>query len=250
MENPHFQFSRKPQTSLQEGLIDGVLPLIWLFTITGLLVALLALCLHLGQHFSPVIPVHKDDGEFVDPNPLRLAYMLIGTVVALVFAHWGNKIGRADKPLKSFLVAYTAGTMLWQSVGECAWHFSILGDGYLMCFPHLEGASAAFLVLLTTVMLAYCWKRGAFEWGIWIFVLSFVGNWFGHFVMIGTYPLASKVMGETEWFRLSGWVLGSLTIVAALLLNWFAARNRKARLCCSLMLYFGIGIIVTGAAGI
>lgn len=38
--------------------------------------------------------------------------------------------------------------------------------------------------------------------------------------------------------------------LAALYLNFFAARTRQARLCCCLMLYFGIGIIVTGVSGI
>ena len=250
MDSPHFKFSSKPVASLKDGLRDGVVPLGGLILITCVLVALLALCIHFGHQFSPIIPVHEDDGELVDPNPLRFAYMIVGMVVAFLLAHWANGLGRSGNTMSAFWVGYAGGTLLWQASGECAWHFSIVGDGYLMCFPHLEGASAIFLVVMSTVLLAYCWKRKAFEWGIWVFVLSFIGNWFGHFVMIGTYPLVSGLMEEASWYRISGWVLGMAVVLAALALDFFAARTRKARLCCSLMLYFGIGIIVTGVAGI
>ena len=57
-------------------------------------------------------------------------------------------------------------------------------------------------------------------------------------------------MEEEVWFKAAGAILGTLTCIGALLLNIFSARDRKARLCCCLMLYFGIGIIVTGVCGI
>ena len=119
-----------------------------------------------------------------------------------------------------------------------------------MCFPHIEGASAIFLVIITTILLVYCYKQQAFSWGVWVFVLSFVGNWFGHFVLIGTYPLVHTMLEEEVWFKGAGAVLGTLTCLAAILLEIYAARDTKARLCCCLMLYFGIGIIVTGVTGI
>ena len=67
------------------------------------------------------------------------------------------------------------------------------------------------------------------------------------------FPFLMGVLtGRTEltWFRAAGLVLGLLTVLSALYLNFFAARTRQARLCCCLMLYFGIGIIVTGVSGI
>ena len=32
---------------------------------------------------------------------------------------------REGKILPAFWLGYTGGTLLWQSTGECAWHFSI-----------------------------------------------------------------------------------------------------------------------------
>ena len=246
----HFDTKAKRTATVRTVLREGVYPLWMLLVITGILVAVFAVFITSGASMTPVIPPHMDDGEEVDPNPLRLAFMCLAFLAAFVFAEIARRKGRQGRTLAAFLYGYTGGTLLWQSVGECAWHFSIVGEDYLMCFPHLEGASAIPLVILSTALILYCWKRKAFEWGIWAFALSFIGNWFGHFLLIGTYPLVHTVMEEHQWFILSGLVLGILTILASLYLAFFSARTQKARLCCCLMLYFGIGMIVTGVGGI
>ena len=246
----HFDLNEQTKASAREILREGVLPLGGIVLITAVLVAIFALCLYLGKGMEPVIPIHVDDGETVDPNPMRLVFMLTAFVAAFVLAVVADRKGKSGKVLPSFWIAYAAGTLLWQSVGECAWHFSIKADDYLMCFPHLEGASAIILVVLTSILLVYCYRHNTFSWGLWVFVLSFVGNWFGHFVMIGSYPMVHMLMDEEVWFKGSGAVLGSLTCIGALLLNILAARDTKARLCCCLLFYFGIGIIITGVAGI
>ena len=246
----HFAWSNKPAASKQEVFREGVFPIMGIMGITAILVSLFALCLHIGAGMEPVVPIHVDDGETVDPNPMRMVFMLTGFVLSFGLAYLADRKGHRERTLAAFWWGYAGGTLLWQSVGECAWHFSSEGEDYLMCFPHIEGASAIFMVIITTILLAYCYKRKAFSWGIWVFVLSFVGNWFGHFVMIGTYPLVHSLMAEDLWYKCVGGSLGVLIIIGALLLNIYSARDIKARLCCCLMLYFGIGQIVTGAAGI
>ena len=250
VNNAHFSFSKKPLTDFREGLKDGALPLAGLLVITGILVAVFAVFIHFGSGLDPVIPPHLDDGEAVDPSPTRLAFMCLAFVCAFLFGWLACRKGREGKILPAFWLGYTGGTLLWQSVGECAWHFSIVSEDYLMCFPHIEGASAIIMVIVVSILLVYCYQRNAFDWGVWVFVLSFIGNWFGHFVLIGTYPLLSGTMEEEVWFKGAGLVIGIASILAALLLNYHSARSRQARLCCCLMLYFGIGIIVTGVSGI
>ena len=246
----HFAWSNKPLSTTRVILREGIFPILGILGITAGLVGIFYLCLTLGADMKPVIPVHVDDGETVDPNPMRMAFMLTGFVLSFVLAFLADRKGKTGKLLSAFFIGYAGGTLLWQSMGECAWHFSIEGEDYLMCFPHIEGASAIFLVILTTILLVYCYYRHAFTWGVWVFVLSFVGNWFGHFVLIGTYPLVHTMLEEEVWFKGAGAVLGTLTCLAAILLEIYAARDTKARLCCCLMLYFGIGIIVTGVTGI
>ena len=246
----HFTFSRTAHAPARVIVKETILPLGGIIVITGILVAIFALCLHWGSGLEPVIPIHVDDGETVDPNPLRLAFMITAFLLAFPLAYVADRKGKSGKTLPAFWIGYCAGTLLWQSVGECAWHFSIQEEEYLMCFPHIEGASAIFMVIITTILLVYCYRRRAFTWGVWVFVLSFVGNWFGHFVMIGTYPLVHFLMDEDVWFKGAGAILGTLTCISAVLLSVYAARDTKARLCCCLMLYFGIGIIITGVTGI
>ena len=246
----HFKYSRSPLVGAREGFKDGVLPIVGIILITGLLVALFAVFLHLGKGLDPVVPPHMDDGEAVDSSPTRLVFMCLAFVASFIFAWLACRKGRDGKTMPAFWLGYLGGTLLWQSTGECAWHFSIVGDGFLMCFPHIEGASALILVIVTTILLAYGYRRNAFDWGVWVFVLSFIGNWFGHFSQIGTYPLVSSLMEEGEWYLLSGLIVGTSAALLALYLNFFAARTRQARLCCCLLLYFGLGIITTGVSGI
>ena len=246
----HFAWSNKPVVTTRGIFREGVIPILGILGITVGLVGIFYLCLTLGAGMEPVIPIHMDDGETVDPNPMRMAFMLTGFIIAFVLAYFADRKGKKGKVLSSFITGYAGGTLLWQSVGECAWHFSIKGEDYLMCFPHIEGASAIFMVVMTTILLVYCFRRQAFSWGVWVFVLSFVGNWFGHFILIGTYPLVHTMLEEDVWFKGAGAVLGILTCLGAILLGVHAARDTKARLCCALMLYFGIGIIVTGVTGI
>ena len=229
---------------------EVLLPVAGLLGITAVLVVLFAVIVFPGKNLTPVIPPHLDDGEMVDPNPLRLAFMLVGLVVAIILACVAIRKGEKGKTWPAFWIGYAGGTLLWQSMGECAWHFSIKGEDFLMCFPHLEGSSAVFLMLMFTLLLLYAYRHDSFGWGMWIYLLSFLCNWLGHFVMIGTYPFVAGVMKEQAWYILSGIVLGSLTCVLAVLMGLTSARDLKSRLCCSLLLYMGIGIIVTGAGGL
>lgn len=227
---------------------EVLLPLAGLVGITAGLVALFYLFLFIGKNMPPVIPPHMDDGEIVDPNPMRLAYMIIGFIVSLLLAGLASRKHKETYP--AFWIGFAGGTMLWQSVGECSWHFSIRTEDILMCFPHIEGASALFLVILTTLLVIYAYRHHSFDWGLWVFILSFICNWFGHFFQIGTYPLVSSMMEEGQWFVITGALFGTLTVALACFLGLRYAKSTRARLCCSLLLYMGLGIIVTGMGGI
>lgn len=231
-------------------LREGVLPLLGLLGITGVLVLIFYLCLYLGHDMNSVIPPHIDDGEEVDPNPLRLVFMIVGFAVSMVLAYMADRKGQEGKIYPAFWLGYTGGTLIWQSVGEASWHFSLPCGDFLICFAHLESGASLWLVLMTAILLAYCYRRKAFGWGAWVFILSFVGNWFGHFIQIGTYPLVSALMEEGHWYMLVGATVGILTVLAALWLNFRKASGTKEHLLCCLMLYFGIGIITTGVGGL
>lgn len=237
-------------TMMKRAWKEGVLPLAGMFAITAALVVVFYTCLGIGENMEPVFPVHVDDGESVDPNPMRLAFMLTGFLFSFFLAAWAEKKGASGKTWPAFWLGYTGGTLIWQSVGECSWHFGLSGTDYLVCFAHLESSASLFLVIMTTVLLVYCAKKNALGWGVWVFVLTFVGNWFGHFIQIGTYPIVCHLMEEDAWFRITGASVGIPVCLAALFLNFKYAETEREYLLCSLFLYFGIGIIVTGVAGL
>lgn len=246
----HFRFSKTQSCDRRTALREWGAALGGILLITAVLVGLFATFLYLGRDMASVIPPHMDDGEEVDPSPMRLAYMLLGFVSSFVVAWWATRAAGRGRTLGAFLIGYAGGTLLWQAMGESAWHFSIVQEDFLTCFPHIEGSSALFLFIVCAILLLYCYHRHAFSWGVWAFVLAFVGNWWGHFFLIGSYPLVSGMMEEGVWFRLFGAVAGGLTMVLSLLLWRYGARTQKARLCCILMFYFGLGMIVTGVGGI
>ena len=243
-----FEFSRIRITGGKEFSKEVLLPILGMLGITAGLVALFYLFLAIGKDMTPVVPPHMDDGEMVDPNPMRLAYMITGFIVSLFLAHLASRKQKETYP--AFWIGFAGGTMLWQSMGECSWHFSIRTEDILMCFPHIEGASALFLVILACVFVQYAYRRHCFDWGVWVFLLSFICNWFGHFFQIGTYPMVSSLMEEGEWYVITGAVLGPLTMAVACFLGLHYARTTKARLCCSLLLYMGLGMMVTGVGGL
>lgn len=229
---------------------EVLLPVAGLLGITLGLVILFAAVVYPGKSLPPVIPPHLDDGEMVDPNPLRLTFMCVGLVVSLILANVSIRKGEKGGTYPAFWIGFAGGTLLWQSIGECAWHFSIRCEDFLMCFPHLEGASAVFLVLLISLLLLYAYRHDSFEWGLWTFILAFMCNWIGHFVMIGTYPFVSTLMEESLWYIISGSILGVGTCALALVLGLRHALDTKARLCCAMLLFMGIGIITTGVGGV
>ncbi|MBQ9661477.1 MAG: hypothetical protein IJV37_09540 [Bacteroidales bacterium] len=246
----HFSLSKTPVVPWRTGLREGIFPLAGILGITIGLVAVFYLFLHLGARMAPVVQPHVDDGELVDPNPLRLVFVLAGFVASLVFFRYAELAGNQGRIWPAFWLGYAGGTLIWQSVGEASWHFGLPSEDFLICFVHLESSASLWLVLMTTALLVYCAHRRAFGWGAWVFILSFVGNWFGHFVQIGTFPLVSRLMEEGDWYVITGTAVGIPVCLLALWLNFFAARTTKARLCCCLLLYFGIGIIVTGVGGL
>ena len=86
-----FEFSRIRITGGKEFSKEVLLPILGMLGITAGLVALFYLFLAIGKDMTPVIPPHMDDGEMVDPNPMRLAYMITGFIVSLFLARLASR---------------------------------------------------------------------------------------------------------------------------------------------------------------
>lgn len=247
----HFNFSGKDNhINLKAGIREGLLPALIQFIILAAVIIEFAVFIGSGNGFPDLIPSVINDGEPTNPNIIRLAYMIAAFIGSLICASVSSRLCRDNKnTAKSFWISVIGGTLLWQSVGECSWHFGLKCEDEYLSFAHIETGSSLFLLILFILLLGYCARKKAFNWGIGIFLFIFLINWTGHFLQIGTYPVASEWFSEDAWFRCIGLSAGIPGILFSLYCIFFAAKDHKGRLFSSVLLYTSACMIFTGIRG-
>ena len=194
-----------------------------------------------------VVPSRFEGGEYTNPNLIRLVFLLVMIPLAFVFNYLAGK--NQENLLRSFWLAYLGGLFLWQSVGECSWHFMIPIEDYYVTFPRIESVSSAFMIIIAIIATAAVFRTGSFRWSTRVFILSFVMNWFAHFILIGTFPLAQHLMDELTWYKVIGIGFGSISTIITLLLTCRRHHTPKQYLIMSMLIYISIGIIAMGLRG-
>lgn len=193
---------------------------------------------HLSFKIFPDTLIMKEvmvGDEMSNPVMSRLIYMIIGIIASVILIAVSEKL----KTIPSFFTAFTAGVIMWQAVGECSWHFG---------FSQIEGAEAGILIVLFIALLIYAYKRKSFSWGMWSFMLSFMTNWLGHYVMIGTYRFAPSSCDEKTWFMISGIVGGTLILLIPVYIFIKKENELKNNMIASAFIYMSLGIYA-GAFG-
>ena len=180
--------------------------------------------------------------------------MVVALAASFVVAAWADRLSAKGKDWAAYWAGGLGGTLLWQSIGESSWHFSVMVEDELVCFPRLESVQTLFVMIPWIMLMVYAWKRNSFSWGMWAFILVFMVNWFGHFAMIGTLPIVNTLCGcdieEAVWYRWTGGIAGGLCALYAVYIAFVNATDRKGRLAASLLLFNGLGMVVTGVGGI
>jgi len=238
---------------------EGFCPFLFQLVIIAVLVALSVVCVNSGPA-EYLIPQHQEGGELSSPTIERFIYMLASLAVGVAAAFWANSIGKQlDSRRKMFLSYYigiVSGTLLWQSIGECSWHFGVqyfseeMGENITIFFPRIEGVSSLFLLIVFLALIRYSWRKEAFSWGVWCVIITFMANWIGHFIMLASYPFVAKSFSEPEWFKIIGLWGGLLIILYSLYIMLFRVHNIRGRLSASMMIYCGVGMIISGVLGI
>ena len=165
-----------------------------------------------------------------------------GAVLLTVIASQTAKKGREYIP---FFLGLISGTLLWQSIGEDLWNFSVNGVN----FVQFESVSMFPVFVITILFVIYAVKNQALDWGVWCTLLGFLCNWLGHYVMLGTYPFVAEYFEESVWNKGIAYGSGSILILLGIYLGVFSARDRKGRLIASIITYIATGIIVFGIMG-
>ena len=151
-------------------------------------------------------------GEETNPTFGRLSYLIVSFVLSMIFVITAYKLHKrnSDSLILPWTLGVTGGTMLWQCIGESMWHFGLTimndeGELGFANFPRIESIQG--LPFLILVLILFFSMRTKLGFGVASWLVAFLGNWVGHFVMIGTFPIA-MALGYTgdmaSWYRLSG----------------------------------------------
>lgn len=65
--------------------------------------------------------------ELSSPTLGRLVYMLLSFILAFVLTVLASSFAKKDRDVPAFWCGFAAGILLWQAVGEEAWHFTVGG---------------------------------------------------------------------------------------------------------------------------
>ena len=211
--------------------------------ITGIGIGLFMSVVGLGGNVAPVNQI--PDGV-TKPTLGRLVYVIVSLIGFTVCACTASRCAKREKIYSAFYIGFTAGLFLWQALGEGAWHFGYTENGVYLNFIRLEATASLFLVPVFALFTAYLMKHSSLDFGVLCTLLSFLCDWFGHFILEGFYPFVSGFMTIDTFYRISGSVLGSAMSAAAVLLAARRYKDLKGRLLCSLLLYIGVSVIAFG----
>lgn len=247
----HFNFSLKNnQLNLKHGIKDGIIPALIQFVILAFVIIEFSVVIGSGNGLPDLIPSVLNGGEPTNPNIVRLVYMIAAFFISIICAVISSGMCKEKKnTAKSFWISVAGGTLLWQSIGECSWHFGMKSEEEYLNFAHIENGSSLFLLISFILLLGYCAKAKAFNWGMGIFLFTFLINWGGHFIQLGTYPMASEWFSEEGWYKCIGLSAGIPGILFSLYCIFRAAKDNKGRLLSSIFLYTSVCLIFTGIRG-
>lgn len=221
---------------------EYIIPFLVMLAITGAGIAAFMFTIGVGENIAPVNTVVD---EMTKPTSGRLCYLIFAAVAFLVCAVLAEKFAGEGKIYPAFYLGFSAGMILWQCVGEASWHFGYSLEGGYFNYFRIESPGSLFLVLVVALFTGYLMKNDLLGFGVLCTLLSFLCNWFGHFVSEGTYPLANSLPVGT-WYMISGLVVGTILTVVAIILPIKKFTDTKGHLLCSMLLYIGISVISFG----
>lgn len=231
----HFEKYHAPEFSVREYLVPFLLQY-----------GILIVCLMLHTAFvskGPLLGAEVMVGdEMSSPTAGRLFFAVAAFITGIIFTSRASSEAGEGKTYVPFFFGMFAGTFFWQALGEDLWHFSVNG----VHFVQLESVSVFPLVVVTVLFVIYAVRREILDWGVWCALLSFLCNWFGHYIMLGTYPFVAKYFETSVWNRGVAWISGIFLAILGVYLGIFSAKDRKGRMFAAIVTYIATGILAFG----
>lgn len=177
--------------------------------------------------------------EMTEPTLGRFIYFILAFVLFLVLSVIASKLATKGNDVYAFWCGFAAGILLWQSVGEEAWHFGV-GEAH---FAFLENISTLTFVILFACLLIYGYKKQCFDWGIWIMLVSFACNWYGHFVTLGLYSFVEDYIESRTWNIYFGSICGGILFILSIVYLLRHNSTQKGRMFSSVLTFIAMGVV-------
>lgn len=229
----------KIKSTRKEILIDYIIPLILEFAVIGVLIVLFTVCVGKG----PLLQEEKLIGdEMASPTLGRLIYGFVSFAGFIALVVMASRASKSGQDTKAFWLGYIAGILLWQSVGEISWHYSVGGINFTV----LENITSFPIAVLACMLFVYCRRNHSFDWGVLITYISFMCNWIGHYITIGIYPFFTWLTDKTTWIMAMSFSVGSIAFVLSLIYLLLRVKTKKGRMLASLISFIALAIIAFG----
>lgn len=242
--------------SIKRAAKDGLLPFLMMCLTMGICIACFRLCKSVNE--AEFLPIVDMAGEETNPTYGRLIWCIASFILCIVLTAIAGKMTQKDiiEPDRERLflpwtLSVTAGTLLWQSLGESIWHFGLKsmndeGESIYIAFPRIESLQGLpmFIVIAVLFFLMY----GKVGFNVQSCLAAFLANWYGHIGMIATYPIVVTLGGSMEmatWHRVSGAVNMILFLALAVFLM-FKGKTKRTRYMSAAALFVAYGQLVYG----
>lgn len=225
-------------TKKQKILKQFILPLFVQIALTGVLLVMHMNTIGRGPMIAPISTIGEDASS---PTLGRALYAAFAFSMCVILTHMATLKQRKEKYTVAFYLGFTAGTFLWQGIGEDFWHFGFYDEGSFINFVQLESAQSLPVFATFTILLVYCVINQSIDYGFTTTILSFVLNWGGHFLLIGTYPIVQDFVERGTWYRTFGVVTSLIALILALYFGLKDEISVKTRLLLSMLFYFSVG---------
>lgn len=179
-------------------------------------------------------------GSMSTPTVGRLVYLIIAPILIGVAIYFANYFDKKKKDIFCFICADVAGIIIWQFLGEDFWHFSIGGIHFLT----FETIQALPIVLINIALLIYFGFKKNKNWSLWLALIVFSYNWFGHYITEGLYPFVANSLSFHDWATIIAPSLCTPIILFSVYLGLFMSKDKKGRYLSSILTFASVSILL------
>lgn len=237
---------------LRSSINDCLIPFIAMLGAT-------AIWVYLFKFFRVMNPtvfqmVVENAGEETNATYGQLMYTMLSFTLCILITCISDKILISKGPQKlmlPWLLSASAGTCLWQCLGESSWHFGINiindeGASEFINFTRIESVQG--IPFLIVFVILYFVMKGKVSFAVQACLGAFIANWYGHVCLIGTYPIAVALgcnVDMVTWYRISGIVNGIIFFALGIGIM-LSNKPKKDKYLSSYYLFISCGVLLCG----